>query len=229
MLDSNIVPTPQAAVFGRHGRAMARIGALFARLDLPTSFSPPPGRPLLFAGNHRSFFDILIAYAVFARLGLSSNILVRADLFERPGVGWWLRRTGCIPMSGAVREEAEASACAALRAGHTVSIMPEGRLVPAHERPDGVAPGKAGVSRIATAAGAVVIPVAFHGTDRVWPRGAPVPIPRIRRPKVTLHLGAPIELEGHDHEGNAARVMAAIRSLLDDIDRSATTSSSAPC
>lgn len=191
---------------------------VFAKLDLPDEFEPPEGRPVMFAGNHRSFFDILIAYAVFARLEVSSNILVRADLFEKPLIGSWLRRTGCIPISSKVREEAELQAIAALEAGHTVSIMPEGRLVPAAERPEGVSPGRPGVSRIVRATDAILIPVAFHGTDKVWPRGVPFPIPRFRRPQVTLWLGDPIDFEHDDHPTNTDILMDELRRMLDEID-----------
>lgn len=214
----NTRPTPHARSFHRNGRAIIRIAGLFARLDLPDDWDPPEGRPIMFAGNHRSFFDILVAYAVFAKLEVTSHILVRADLFEKPVVGWWLRRTGCIPMNKHTREEAERTAIAALQAGHTVSIMPEGRLVPAHERPYGVSPGRPGVSRIVRATDAVLIPVAFHGTDLVWPRGVPFPIPRFRRPTVTLWLGEPVEFHHDDHAENADALMEEIRLLLEQID-----------
>ena len=214
----NTRPTPQARSVLRNGRSIRRLCAVFAKLDLPEAWQPPAGRPVVFAGNHRSFFDILVTYAVFAKLEVTSNILVRADLFERPFIGAWLKRTGCIPMSSTVREEAEQTAIAALEAGHTVSIMPEGRLVPASERPSGVSPGRPGVSRIARAVDGVVIPVAFHNTDRVWPRGVPIPIPRLRRPRVTLWLGEPVELAGDDHAENAAHVMDTIRKMLDEIE-----------
>ncbi len=215
----NTIPTPHARSFHRNGRTLHRICKLFARLDLPDSFEPPQSRPIMFAGNHRSFFDIMIAYAIFAKLEVTSNILVRADLFEKPLIGSWLRRTGCIPMSSKVREEAERRAIAALEAGHTVSIMPEGRLVPASERPSGVSPGRPGVSRIVRATDAVLIPVAFHGTDKVWPRGVPIPIPRLRRPQVTLWLGDPLMFDHDDHDANAEHLMETIRQMLDEIDQ----------
>lgn len=215
---SNTKPTPQHRSFSRNGRILLRLCTLFARLDLPDRLDAPEGRPVLFAGNHRSFFDIAVAYAVFAKLGFSSAILVRADLFDKPLIGSWLRRTGCIPMSRAVRHEAEEAAVAALAAGHTVSIMPEGRLVPVSERADGVGPVRPGVARIAQRSGAAVIPVAFYGTDRVWPRGVPGPIPRIKRPRVVLRLGPAIELAGHDHQADADAVIGHIRNMLHAIE-----------
>ena len=216
-------PTEWARSFYRQGRLALLLTRLFAKLDLPEDIElPADDRPVLFAGNHRSFFDVFIAYAVFAKLKLSCRILVRADLFKKPLVGTWLRRTGCIPMSSSVREEAERTAIATLGGGHTVAIMPEGRLVPADERPSGVGPAKPGVSRLAEATGASVITVAFHGTDKVWPRGVPIPIPRFRRPTVTLWLGKPMDLPHNDHTANAEYVLDDIRRMLDGIDAGET-------
>ncbi len=82
---------------------------------------------------------------------------------------------------------------------------------------DGVGPGKVGASRIAVAAGAVVIPVGFRGTERVWPKGR---APKLQRPRpvVRLRLGDPIELPGDDHEANTALIMDGIRGAVNGSD-----------
>ena len=72
-------------------------------------------------------------------------------------MGSWLRRNGCIATSRDTREEAELQAIEKLKAGYAVAIMPEGRLVPPTDRPEGVGQGRHRISRIARATGATIV------------------------------------------------------------------------
>ena len=145
---------------------------------------------------------------------------VRADLFDKPVVGGWLHRIGCIPTSTAVREQAEDTAVDTLGAGSTVAVMPEGRLVPAKDRPEGVGQGRTGVSRIAERSGAHIVPVAIHGSDHIWPIGRPVPkLGVFRRRELIIRLGTPIEFPHDDHQDNADHLMETIAEMLREIER----------
>ncbi len=210
-------PTDQHQQFIATGRWCTRLAAPLAKLDLPPILTVPKDRPILFAGNHRSFFDVIATLAIFARFDVSSRILIRADLVDSGLSGTMLRRLGSISTSSAKRDSAENEAVEALTAGHTVSMMPEGRLVPRRERAvSGVGPAKPGLSRIARRAGASVVPVAFIGTDSVWPRGRP-PRLQARRPTVMVRLGEPMEMVGTDDQANTDDFMdhlgALVRSL----------------
>ena len=116
------------------GWMMGKLGLLVARMDLQKPLHIPDDRPILFAGNHRSFFDFVMTMAIFSREGISCRILVRASLFNNPFMGWFLHRWGAIPLSSRVREQAEDTAAAALAAGQMVAIMPEGKLMLASDR-----------------------------------------------------------------------------------------------
>lgn len=211
-------PTDQHHQFVATGRWCTRLAAPLAKLDLPPTLTVPTARPILFAGNHRSFFDVIATLAIFARFDVSSRILIRADLVDSGLSGTMLRRLGSISTSSAKRQNAEDEAVEALTAGHTVSMMPEGRLVPPAERGVlGVGPARPGLSRIARRAGASVVPVAFIGTDRVWPRGRP---PRLhaRRPTVTVRLGEPMEMVGTDDQANTDEFMAHLGALVRSLE-----------
>ncbi|MGH1491665.1 MAG: lysophospholipid acyltransferase family protein [Acidimicrobiales bacterium] len=201
-------PTEHHQAFIRTGRWCTRVAGSLAKLDLPETLRVPTQRPILFAGNHRSFFDVLATLAIFSKFDVSSRILIRADLVDNRIPGTLLRSIGSISTSAAKRQSAEDEAVAALTAGHTVSMMPEGRLVPVREREEfGVGPARPGLSRIARRSGASVVPVAFIGTDKVWPRGKP-PRPHLKRPTVTLRLGEPMEMVGDDDQANTDEFMA---------------------
>src|SRR6056297_3159105 len=106
-----------------------------------------------------------------------------------------------------------------LLAGRTVAMMPEGRLVPPEERPEGVSAPKLGVARIAAATGAAVVPVAIHDSDRVWPRGSPPKLPIRGRPTVTIRIGtSPVHFDSGDPQTDADRLMATIAAMLREID-----------
>jgi 1-acyl-sn-glycerol-3-phosphate acyltransferase len=205
-----------APCFFRHGRRMHRFLKLICRVDFPDELKLPEGRPILFAGNHRSFLDVLVAGAVFSHLQMTCRFQVQARMFDRPMIGSWLTNLGCIPTNRAVREQAEDTTVATLEAGHTAAVMPEGRLVPPGDRPNGVGPGRPGLSRITARTGALVIPVACHGSDQVWPRGRPFPkLGLFRRRTVSVRFGEPMELTGDDHQQNVDAVMARIAEMLE--------------
>ena len=201
--------------FRRSGKFMNIFSKIFSRHDFQTELELPESSPIIFAANHRSFFDVIIAWAFFSLSGVNCHCLVRADLFSKPLMGAWLKKNGCIAASRKTKEQAELQAIEKLKAGYAVAIMPEGRLVPPEERPAGVGQGRPGISRIARATGATIVPVAITGSDSVWPLGKGFPIPRMKRPMIKVRFGAPFEFESDDDIKNANQVMQKIKNLLD--------------
>ena len=193
---------------------MAIFSRIFSRHDFQEDINLPVDSPILFAANHRSFFDVIIAWAVFSESGINCHCFIRADLFEKPVIGSWLKRNGCIPASRSTREEAEKRAITELNSGHAVAIMPEGRLVPPDERPDGVGQGRPGISRIARATGAKIVPVAIEGSEIVCPIGRAFPIPKLKTPLVSVRFGTPFHLTSDDDIENVETIMNSIRDLL---------------
>ncbi len=208
-----MLPIEQHNWFIRSSSFLTAVGRLGAQFQLPDSIPIPSNRPVLMAGNHRSFLDLIASQAALVRFGLSSHILVREDLVIKGLAGRYFRSIGCIAASAKRAAKAEAEAVAALKAGHLVAIMPEGRLVAPDDWVDGVGRGRPGVSRIAVAADAVVLPIGISGTNNVWPRGR-APRLQLPRPKVTVRVGALMEMESTDHQENTDRVMKAISDLL---------------
>lgn len=210
-----MTPIEQHDWFVRSGKMMYAAALLGAKVHLPDRLTLPTNRPVLMAGNHRSLLDLAVTMGIFSKFGVSSRIMVREDLVSNGMGGKYLRSIGCIATSKERRDESEAEAIEALRAGHLVSMMPEGRLVKPEDWVNGVGPGRQGVSRIATAVDAVVVPVGFSHTEKVWPRGRP-PRVQLPRPDVHLRVGPAIELDSTDHQVNADKVMAAISALIVD-------------
>lgn len=136
-----------------------------------------------------------------------------AYVLNGPG-GVVLRSMGCIPTSRKLKVEAEGAAVDALRAGQLVCMMPEGRIVPPPDRVNGVGTVRPGLSRIARAANALVLPVGLSHTEKVWPRDGR---PRLgKRTTVAVRIGDPIDLTTDDHTANMEEVMAAVGRLIID-------------
>ncbi len=209
-------PIKQIRSFRRSGKVMAIFSRIFSRHDFQEDVDLPIDSPILFAANHRSFFDVIIAWAFFSKSGINCHCFIRADLFKKPVIGSWLKRNGCIPASRSTREEAEKRAITELNAGHAVAIMPEGRLVPADERLDGVGQGRPGISRIARATGAKIVPVSIEGSEIVWPLGKAFPIPKLKKPLVSVRFGTPFHLTSDDDIENVETIMNSIRDLLSE-------------
>lgn len=206
-------PIDQHDFFQRSGRWFTRVATLGADLDLPETLSLPNNRPTILAGNHRSLFDLVATMAIFTKFGLSSRIQVRADLMASGPGAKLLHGIGCIPTSTTERASAERASIETVAKGQLLSLMPEGRLCAPKDWVRGVGPGRTGVSRIALLTDAVVVPVAFSGTEKVWPRGRP-PQLQLPRPKVTIRIGDAIELPSTDHDANTKLVMDGISDLL---------------
>lgn len=206
-------PLPQHDNFRRGATLLKRLAQIGCTLDLPDKVTFASNRPVLMAANHRSLLDLAIAMAVVDRFGLSARFLVRADLMQSGPGAKFLHGIACIPADRETGPQAEATAVETLLAGQLVGVMPEGRLVKPSEWVDGVGPARPGVSRIACLADAVVLPIAFKNTEKVWPRGS-APKMAIPRPKVSVRTGPLISFDSEDHQANADRVMRDIAELL---------------
>ncbi|MCH1512083.1 MAG: 1-acyl-sn-glycerol-3-phosphate acyltransferase [Acidimicrobiales bacterium] len=207
-------PIAQARAFRRSGKVLSTVARIFSKIDAPTHIETPDGEPFVLAANHRSFFDFIVAWKVLNELGLTCHCLIRADLFDKPIIGSWLKRNGCIPASRETREEAEKLAISLLDSGYSVAVMPEGRLVPENDRPEGVGKGRPGISRIARSRNLCIIPVGLTGTEKIWPIGKTFPRIRFPRHKVSIKFGKPMRLSSNDDIVNVEAVMGEIKSLL---------------
>lgn len=193
---------------------------------LPDTVDLATDRPLLFAANHSSLFDLVASLISLGHFGLTARIGVNARFFANPVGGSFLRRLGCIPFSREGREQAEEAMVGALEAGQAGALMPEGRIVKPQDRTDGVGTGRPGVSRIARLVGAAVVPVGIAGSDRVWPPGSARVRVGWRRSPVVVRFGPPMLFGSDDHAANVDALMVAIATAHDDASSASVASAS---
>jgi 1-acyl-sn-glycerol-3-phosphate acyltransferase len=179
-------PTLQERVTGspslRRAQAFGRcVTAVFCRVQLSGQDSIPTEGPVILAGNHTSFLDGIILFAMVRR---PASFIVKSEAFVWPLSGF-LRWAAQI---GIHRDQVDPApvklAVALLRAGGLIGIFPEGT------RGRGVdQPVKPGVGYFALRSGAAVIPVAITGSDQLMTRRG------WRRPVVHIVFGPATVIE----------------------------------
>jgi len=174
-------------------RVTARgLGRMLGRVEVVGAERVPASGGLLLAVNHSALVDGPLLYGVLRRPAV---FLTKIEVF-RGIVGSTLRRIGQIPVRRGIAERAPLQAALAiLAAGGVVGVFPEG------SRGNGsVEQVQHGVAYLALRSGCPVLPVACHGTVRLFHRRT------LRRPPVRVAFGDPIQLPD---ERRASRRMIA--------------------
>jgi 1-acyl-sn-glycerol-3-phosphate acyltransferase len=151
----------------------------------------PKTGPAVLAANHVSALDgIVLALAPAERRKRMTRFLSPTEFFENPWYGWGLRLFGQIELKRG-NPKALDEALDTIRRGAMTGLFPEGRVGETGE----LQRGHSGVSRIALATGAPVVPVGIWGTQARWPRPG-FTLRRPWRPTLVLSFGPPIPAEG---------------------------------
>jgi len=205
-----VLLAPIPAVFGR--RALIGYALVWSRfhrwsvrvlLGIRTRIEGRPlAEPALYAAKHQSMFETL----ELALMLDAPALVMKAELARIPVWGWAARRYGAIVIdragSAAAMRQMMREARAALDAGRSIVIFPEGTRVRPGEQP----PLRAGFAGLYRSLGVPVVPVALD-SGRLWPRKGPK-----RAGIVTFRFGDPVP-PGLPRADAEARVHAAINAL----------------
>ncbi len=171
------------------------LARLLLRIRVTGAERVPAHGPAIIAANHISMLDgVVLALVTSERSRRMTRFLVAAEFFELPNVAWALRLYRQIPLrrgradSGALDE-----AIATITDGALAGIFPEGTVN--SDPASGPQRGRSGVSRIALATGAPVIPVGIWGTQGRWPKTG-LRIRPFGRTRIGVAYGEPIEVHG---------------------------------
>ncbi|MHB1172608.1 MAG: lysophospholipid acyltransferase family protein [Lacisediminihabitans sp.] len=196
-----------------------------ARYEIEGGQKLPKTGAFVLSPNHYSEIDPVAIGVVVWKLGRAPHYLAKASLFRVPVVGWFLRKSGQIPVerAGAVRgSDPLAAANKLVEGGLAVIIYPEGSLT----RDPELWPmrGKTGAVRMALEAGVPLIPVAHWGTQLVMPRYGKR-ISFFPRKTIRTKIGDPVDLSAFTGKrldaatlnAATAALMKAITALLADL------------
>lgn len=175
----------------------------------------PPSGPLLIVSNHVSDLDpLVVGVAVRRRV----HYMAKVELFRPPLLRWWIRACGGFPVRrGEVDRHAFRTARAILEQGGALVMFPEGTR---GSSLDDLRPPEPGAALLALRTGAVILPVAVIGTDRVLPRGAHRPA----RGTIHVRIGDTIRINAAERSNGPGRVQrerveSVGRQFMDEIAR----------
>jgi 1-acyl-sn-glycerol-3-phosphate acyltransferase len=207
------------SLFDGSGRMQHRVARIWARLIVKTVGirvhveglnNLRTSEAAIYAANHLSAIDIPVLYS---SLPGQFRIMAKRGLFRYPFLGWYLRRSGQIPI---VIGDPHASlrsmnrACDALRKGMPLVVFPEGGRSATGELQEFMG----GAFYVAIRAQAPVVPMAIVGSYALLPMNSFHMIPG----DVRLVIGEPIPTAGlrmRDMRKLAAQVRQVIAELHD--------------
>ena len=158
------------------------------RIEGDTDAIPREG-PVILAANHISNADaVLIGAFLTPRLGRRIHWLGKKEMFDWPVVGFIARNGGVVPVDRAAADvEAFRVARRILDAGNVLMVFPEGTRSPTGE----LQSPKDGLAMLALRTDATIVPIGISNTDRIWPKGRPIPTPGKH---ATMRIGAPFKV-----------------------------------
>lgn len=174
----------------------------------------PTDRAVLYVGNHRSYFDIVISYRLLPSV---TGYVAKKEMNKIPLLRLWMRYIHCLFLDRSNVKEGLKTILAGveeIKSGHSMWIFPEGTRNRGEEGT--MLDFKEGSLKMADKAGCPVVPVAIaHSADILENH-----FPFIRRTTVTVRFGDPIDLKTLSREekklaGSYTRTK--IQAMLDDI------------
>jgi 1-acyl-sn-glycerol-3-phosphate acyltransferase len=174
-------------------------------------YEPATG-PVIVVSNHLSDLDpLVVGTALRRRVGF----MAKHELFQVPGVRWWVTACGAFPVRrGAPDRQALRTALGLLQRGGVLVMFPEGTR--GEDRT--LREPEPGAALLARRTGATLLPVAVLGTDVVLPRDAHRP----RLGRITVRIGPPISITARTDEhgpGGREELEAIGRRYMTEISR----------
>lgn len=166
------------------------------------------------APNHYSEIDPVMVGMVLWKLGRLPRFLAKDSLFRIPVVGWFLRKSGQVPVARGGGSRGAATLDAAqkiIEDGRIVIVYPEGSLT----RDPDMWPmrGKTGAARMALEHGIPVIPMAHWGTQQVMARYSKK-ISFFPRKKIDVAFGDPVDLSAFEGRNLDAATLAEATAVI---------------
>ena len=167
----------------------------FVTMRIRPGSSLPQDGPFIVAPNHYSEIDPIVMGVAVWRLGRTPRFLAKASLFRIPVLGFYMRKTGQIPVEREARGNSAIDAAHRLmESGQGVIVYPEGTLT----REPNLWPmrGKSGAIRMALEGNMPLYPAAHWGTQMLMARyGKKITVRP--RPHIDVVIGEPMDLSAH--------------------------------
>lgn len=144
----------------------------------------PDDTPVMYAANHRSFYDIILAYSTVPN---QTAFISKIEIKKMPCVAQWMYFLHCQFMErGNVKQNLNIilNAISLVKNGYSIYIAPEGT----RNATDELLPFKEGSMKIALKGKCPIVPVCIHGTEKIFENH----LPWIHSGKIRIEYGTPI-------------------------------------
>lgn len=153
----------------------------------------PTNEPVLYIGNHRSIFDVIITYARCPRL---TGYVAKNSIKKVPLLSTWMTRLHCLFIDRENVKEAMKTILVGIdniKNGISMCIFPEGTR---NTTDDLVLPFKEGSFKMAVKTGCAIVPMAITNSADIFENH----FPKIKATHVVLEYGTPIYPKELDKE-----------------------------
>lgn len=145
----------------------------------------PKDEPVLYIGNHRSYFDVVITYA---RVPGLCGYISKKEIKRIPLLNIWMKYLHCLFLDRDNIKEGLAMVLTAInkvKAGISICIFPEGTR---NDTEEDFLPFHSGSLKIAEKSGCAIIPMALNHTEDIFEAH----IPWIRKTHIVLEYCKPV-------------------------------------
>ena len=172
----------------------------------------PKDQAVLYVGNHRSYFDILLTYS---RCPIRTGYIAKKEMEHYPLLSNWMRNLHCLFLDRKDIKQGLKTILTAVdkvKSGISICIFPEGTRNRNKDELD-MLPFHEGSFKIAAKANCPIIPMAISGSADIWENH----FPRVKKTHVILEYGTPIyidQLEKEDKKHLGAYTQNIIHEML---------------
>ncbi|SNU04953.1 1-acyl-sn-glycerol-3-phosphate acyltransferase [Lachnospiraceae bacterium] len=172
----------------------------------------PDDKGILFIGNHRSYFDILVLQTLVDR---PLGFIAKKEFKKVPLFSWWVADIGSLFLDRKnIRAGLETINLGTeyMKQGLSLGLYPEGTRNHSSE----MLPFKTGGYRMAEKSGSPMVLVAMTGTDDIFENNKPIALKRARVKVVFDKAVYPHELENKERKEFYGSIPAKIQEMLSE-------------
>lgn len=167
----------------------------------------PKDCPVLYIGNHRSYFDILITYV---RVPRPTGYIAKKEMLRYPLLRDWMRNLHCLFLDRKDIKQGMKTILEGIekvKSGISICIFPEGTR---NKVNDTFLPFREGSFKIAEKTGCPIVPMSINNAADIFEDH----LPKIKKTHVVLEYGKPIymsEMTREEKKGIGAKVQEIIK------------------
>ena len=153
----------------------------------------PKDTPVLYVGNHRSFYDIILTYV---RVPRPTGYVAKKEMLKVPLLSVWMRRLHCLFLDRADVKQGLKTILEAIektKEGISICIFPEGTR---NKVNDSFLPFHDGSFKIAEKGKIPVVPMTIVNSSAIFEDQ----MPNIKKATVILEYGKPVDMATLDKE-----------------------------